>query len=249
MTVILSFWRTDVARELQARAAHLLQKSGRGIRFVWVVGDSGDDTEAELRKVAAARRDVTVLRHDTGIVGEDRTTRLRRFSRTADAGLDAIQPDDRRVLIHESDIRSSRDIVARLEGARDEAVGGWPVLPLPGKTIFYDTFVYRAQGARFLAYPPYHPVYRPDQRFEVDSVGTVWSLPAWAIRDGARGVDQGALGICDHLRLRGVRILVDPRVEVVQPVHLWEAATRGLGPGQISPWAVFSTWSKPAPTA
>jgi hypothetical protein len=96
-TVLLSFWRTDVARDLEKRVEHLLAKGGRGVRWVWVVGDSSDDTEARLRELAHTA--VTIVRHDTGIVGEDRVTRLTRFSRTADAGLAMIQPGDDRILM------------------------------------------------------------------------------------------------------------------------------------------------------
>jgi len=226
-TVLLSFWRNDAARDLAGRLAHLLDKHALGeeVSCLWVVGDSTDDTEAVLRAVAHVNRRVTVVRHDTGIVGEDRETRLRRFSRTADAGLDLILPEDDRVLIHESDLRSPRTITQRLAGARDEAVAGWPTLTIGTQTRFYDTFVFRAQGVPFTGYPPYHAVYRPDQRFAVDSVGSVWSLPAWAVHDGVRGGDQGALGICAGLRARGVRILVDPMVPVVQPRALWEGPT------------------------
>ena len=220
-TVMLSFWRTDVARDLDARAMHLLQKGGRGIRWLWVVGDSTDETESRLRTLAPPDR-VTILRHDTGIVGEDRVTRLRRFSQTADAGLEAIDRAADRVLIHESDLRSPRDVVVRLQGdADEEAVAGWPTITLMGRSQFYDVLCFRARGRAFDAHPPYHDVYRAGQRFEVESVGSVWSLPAWAIRDGVRGGGHGALGICRGLRKRGVRILVDPTVEVVQPITLW----------------------------
>jgi len=243
-TVLLSFWRSDADRQLEARVAHLLQKSARGTRWLWVVGDSADDTEARLR--AYSWPAVTILRYDTGIVGEDRVTRLRRFSRTADAGLALIQPGDDRVVIHESDLRSPRDVVTRLMGGPDEAVAGWPTLTLGGKTIFYDTYVYRAAGRQFEAHPPYHAVYRPDRRFEVDSVGSVWSLPARAILDGVRCDDTGALGLCAALRARGVRILVDPTVPVVQPLSLWTPAYAGLGPKPVgpSPFVTFSTWQR-----
>lgn len=246
-TVLLSFWRTDVARDLEARVAHLLAKGGRGVRWLWVVGDSTDDTEARLRELAHPA--VTIIRHDTGIVGEDRVTRLTRFSRTADAGLAMIQPGDRRVLIHESDLRSPRNIVRALDGTPTEAVAGWPTLTIGGRTILYDTWAYRAEGHKFDSHPPYHRVYEPRRRFEVESVGSVWSLPAAPIMDGVRCEDEGSVGICAGLRARGVHILVDPTIPVVQPFHLWAPPTTGLGPDApgISPFTVFSTWRKPVP--
>jgi hypothetical protein len=67
------------------------------------------------------------------------------------------------------------------------------------------------------------------------------------VRDGVRGGDQGALGLCAALRVRGVRIRVDPQVPVVQPFALWTPAFVGLGdsrPYTVSPFVVFSTWTR-----
>jgi hypothetical protein len=138
-------------------------------------------------------------------------------------------------------------VVRQLHGGPDEAVAGWPTLTIGGRTILYDTWAYRAHGIKMNPHLPYHAVYDPRRRFEVDSVGSVWSLPAGPILDGVRCQDEGSVGICAGLRARGVRVLVDPTVPVVQPFHLWAPPTTGLGPNPpaISPFTVFSTWRKP----
>lgn len=218
-----ALWRNDADRALEARVAHLLDKPGV-TRWHWMVGDSIDDTEARLRAVANTEPRVSVFRHDTGRDADDPPTRFRRFSDTADALLDQVGPDVDRILIHESDLTSPRDIVTALAGTAHEAVAGWPVLPIATPPLFYDTWGYTAGGRHFTNWPPYHPVYRADQRFAVDTVGSCWTLPAWAVRDGARCHGRACHGLCAELRERGVAILVDPRVEIVQPPVLWTFA-------------------------
>ena len=219
--VLLSFWRNDVGKDLTRRAEHLLSKLGVA-RWLWVVGDSSDKTEWALRRIVSGLPEITVLRHDTKIAGDDLPTRLHRLSETANAALDTIGPRDDRIILHESDLRSPGDVVERLWGGPSEAVAGWPILQLGETTVFYDSFIYAANGVRFTNLPPYHAVYRPNERFEVDSVGSCWSFPAWAIRDGARCLDgMAAAGLCAALKARGVRIWVDPTLTIIQPREHW----------------------------
>jgi hypothetical protein len=225
ITTLVSWWRNDATRELAARAWHLLGKTDVA-RVLWVVGDSTDGTEPALRAIAATDARVTVLRRDGGVRAEPESpeARLARWSRTVDQALDDMAEtggDDDRVLIHESDLISPLDIARVLHGVRCEAVAGWPVLTLDTGQVFYDTWATRAHGTRFSNARPYHAVYRPDRRFAVDSAGSCWSVPAWAIRAGARCGGLGAVGLCGALRTLGVRIWVDPMVHVEQPRDLW----------------------------
>jgi hypothetical protein len=218
MTVGLACWRNDEARDLEARAAHLLAKRAVDA-WVWVVGDSTDATETMLEAIGAPG--VTLLRHDTGLSAESGRERLVRFSAHADWGLAAIPEWADRVLIHESDLVSPVDVAARLAGGRTEAVAGWPILRLGGVDVFYDTWAYRSDGQRFDATMPYHPRYRANARFSVDSVGSCWTLPAWAVRHGARCGGWGAVGLCRALRDCGVSVWVEPAVTIVQPTDRW----------------------------
>jgi hypothetical protein len=223
-TALLSIWRNDGARDLEARAAALLAKTGSDLGWLWVVGDSDDDTEERLRALAAPWP-ARVLRADSGIVSDDPTSRLRRMSHAGDAGLDVLARlggGFERVVMHESDLVSPGNVVAQLEGDALTAVAGWPTLTLPEGTVFYDTWAYWADGVPFNGAPPYHPRYRSDARFPVDSAGSVLSFPAWVLRDGAREGGYGLRGLCQAMRQRGVGVLVDPRVLIVQPATLWE---------------------------
>lgn len=231
---MLSLWRNDADRQLEERALRLLAKSYPALRWVWVVGDSTDDTYKRLREVlnlARFGRRVDLLQIDTGILGEDPATRRRRLGATANAWLDMVREDDAYLLVHESDLISPLDVVERLLAhvrAGRCPVAGWPILPIGGgQSLFYDIWAYRKDGQMFSNYPPFSACYRPDQPFEVDSVGSVWMFEAADARkqpdgtSGARFGDEACLTMCAELRAMGRRFWVDPQLVIVQPTELW----------------------------
>lgn len=246
--VMLSMWRNDAKRRLQERVTYLLSKTYPALRWVWIVGDSTDDTEARLRELATkhpAGGRVTIARRDTSIAGEDPESRIRRLSETANAWFDYVEEGDSYCLIHESDLVSSPDVVERLLATGKCPVAGWPVLEVNNERLFYDTWAYRCWGWRFSNRAPYHPCYRPDELFEVDSVGSVWLFYAEDVRvsgpgsakdvalrpaqdvalrqaqDVARCIDRGALDLCAWMTAHGRSIWVDPTLTILQPTSLW----------------------------
>jgi hypothetical protein len=220
--VLLSLWRNDSARQLAARAQHLLQKTYPHRRYVWVVGDTDDDTTAQLRAVAErSAEDITLV--DIGATSAT-FDRLARLSVTANAGLDLVQSEDDYWLIHESDLQSPPDLLERfLAHLREgrECLAGWPTLTMNGANLFYDTFAYRRDGQMFRNTAPYHPCYRPDAPFEVDSFGSVYLFPAEDVRAGMRCGRRACLDLCQWAKDHGRRLWVDPTLEIVQPADLW----------------------------
>ena len=230
--VIVSFWRNDAARSLDARVAHLLAKTapeGMRLRHLWAVGDSIDATWDTLWYVATAKSgwpddphpdmDLQVMRTDTHLLGEDTPTRRRRGAATATRAFAAIRDDDHFVLLHESDLQTPVDIVGRLDGpwgkpGDHEAHAGWPTLGDGG--MFYDIYAYRhLRGPNFVANET-----RPAYRFEVASFGSCWLAPAALVRNRVLGEDC-VVDLCRQWKAEGVHLWVDPTVTVVQPVDLW----------------------------
>lgn len=219
---LLSYWKNDVGRQIEARMAHLLGKSYPNLGWLWVVGDSTDATYMRLAEQARdGSRCVIVL--DIG--GTDPTkTRRQRLSETATRGYALIPADADYVLVHESDLRTPVDVVERFMANAEAGrcpVAGWVTLDAPGVGhVFYDTWAYRKDGQLFSNTPPYHACYKPDAPFEVDSAGSVILFAADDLRD--RIVRERCLvEVCDHLRALGRRIWVDPTIAVVQPPELW----------------------------
>lgn len=228
---ILSLWRNDAERMLDFRISHLLSKQSSlaALRWVWVVGDSTDGTEDVLRQRAAqSGLDVTVIRHDTNLVGEvygpspNPQARMLRGCATFNAALDAVNAGDTYAMLHESDLHSPIDLVDQFVGSGLCPVAGWPILPIEVPPLFYDTWGYRGlDGERFSNYPPYHRDYRNDKPFIVGSVGSCFMMSAADVRSGVRCSLMGVVEICEQLRGLGRSISVLPNVVIVQPVNLW----------------------------
>jgi hypothetical protein len=222
-----SLWRDDAGAGLRERALHLLQKSYPNLRWVWIVGDSTDGTLDELRGIAGevqGQRRVDVLELNTGIEGDSPEDRRRRYGATINQWFEML-PDVEYVVQHESDLRSPLNLievfVSNAEVGRPR-IAGWPILPYSdNSTVFYDIWAYRRDGQLFGHVPPYHPCYRENEPFEVDSVGSCWMFPADDIREGARFTDEAVLGLCKWLRAHGKQIWVEPRLTIVQPRELW----------------------------
>jgi len=218
---ILSYWRNDVQRQLGARLEHLLAKSYPNLGWLWVVGDSQDETIDVLD--ACSGDDVLV--YDIGAT-DARLTRRERWSDTATQGYALIPEDADYVLVHESDLHTPVDVVERLmelAGMGYCPVAGWPTLVLNGTKVFYDTWAYRKDGVLFHNTPPYHACYKPSAVFEVDSAGSVILFEADDLR-GRVARERCLVEVCDQLRAEGRHIWVDPTLEVVQPPELWTAS-------------------------
>lgn len=228
MILIMSLWRNDADRDLLRRADHLLSKRSAGhyVRWLWVVGDSDDDTERLLRQRYSYLTALTIMRADTDIEGEDLASRRRRGSASATQMFATLAGSGATlVCLHESDLTSPDDVLDRLVAtSQGHPVAGWPTIELDGGSRFYDIWAYRdLQDDHFRPTPPYAKGYRPDQRFEVGGFGSVWLAPAPLVR--GRRLDRfGIVDLCRQWRSEGIKMYCDPTIPITQPVALWEAA-------------------------
>jgi hypothetical protein len=223
--VMCSLWRDDAGRRLAERVAHLLSKaeSYPSLAWVWVVGDSTDDTAETLRQLSTGNDVEELDIGSTGVEGDGMDSRLRRLSLTANHYLRHGDGAEY-LLMHESDIESPANLVNLLVAHAEQGrcpIAGWPTLAVrPGVKWFYDCWAYRKDGVRFTNRAPYHAGYRPDKPFTVDSAGTVLMFHA---EDCSEIIMSrlAVLELCWHLRRLGREIWVDPTLEVVQPTALW----------------------------
>jgi len=216
--VMQSMFMNDVDRNLIDRMLHLTEKSYPKLRWIWLVGDSQDETEDILRAYAAETDlDIEVIRVDTDILDETPAIRLRRMSLTRNAGLERARPEDDYWLMHESDLLSPTDIVEQFLATGKCPVAGWVTL---GISCFYDTWAYRKDGQLFKNWDIDHRPYGHDI-FEVDSVGSCWLIDAGDVRNGLRCESMDVLELSNKLRERGRRIWVDPNIPIVHPEELF----------------------------
>lgn len=228
--VMCSMWKDDCNRRIVDRVEHLLAKAETypALRFVWVVGDSTDDTTRALANLSMGYDNARIVDiGDTGIVGSGMATRLRRLSETGnewwnwcDGGFDGY------VMIHESDILSPPDVVNQLVAHAERGrcpIAGWPTIKLRGEqgvAYFYDTWAYRKDGVRFENDVPYHACYRYPEPFTVDSFGTMYMFHAEDV-PLVRFENNAVLDLCRQLREQGRDLWVDPTLKVEQPRDLW----------------------------
>jgi hypothetical protein len=226
--LMVSMWRNDAGRGIEQRAHHLLAKAVHypNLAWRWIVGDSVDGTAETLRQLSAGYPVQIVDIGDTGVEGDDHAANLRRLSLTGNHYFSGAAAFDY-LLIHESDIVSPPNLVNLLVAHAEQGrcpIAAWPTLEIkPGVKVFYDIFCYRKDGQMFSNHPPYHPAYRSDRPFVVDSAGTVLMFHA---EDAGEVImaKQALLDLCWHLRELGRDIWVDPTLEVVQPRSLWTPA-------------------------
>lgn len=224
--LMASMWRNDSQRQVTQRALHLLSKAETypALCWRWVVGDSTDDTAEMLRQLSVGYDNVEVIDiGDTGVEGDDADSRLRRLSLTANHYLYNVEGYDY-VLCHESDLLSPPDLVNRMVANAERGicpVAAWPVIELRGKVLCYDVWALRKDGLRFKNTAPYHPCYKADKPFMVDSFGSVFLFHA---EDAPEVImsKRAVLDLCWHLRELGRDLWVDPAIVAEQPVSLWE---------------------------
>ena len=226
--VLVSFWRNDAERHLAARVEHLLAKvapEGMRLRWLWASGDCADDTASRLFQAARdnhAGRAIQSIYANTWIEGEDTSSRRRRMAATATKAFAALRETDDWVLLHESDLRTPKDVVRRLLPKFADPVAGWsptagwPTLGDAPDALMYDIYAMRhLDGRHFDAHEP-----RPRDPFEVASFGSCWLAPASLVRNRVLGLDC-VVDLCRQWRSEGVHLWVDPTVTVVQPTDLW----------------------------
>lgn len=223
--VMCSLWRNDVARGLSARVQHLLAKaeSYPNVRYVWVVGDSRDNTSYALAELSHGSNVQIVDIGDTGIEGEDVPTRLRRLSETGNEWWNWCE-NATYIMIHESDLISPPDLVNRMVANAERGicpVAAWPIINMNGETWCYDIWALRKDGVRFTNRAPYHKCYHPNNPFVVDSFGSVYLFHGEDV-PLVHFENHAVLDLCQQLREQGRTLWVDPQIVVEQPVALWQ---------------------------
>ena len=225
---ICSLWRNDAARNLEWRARHLAAKRDAwdNLRLIWVTGDCADNTFDRLTQLAIDNgwlKWVKVINRDSGILGADMPSRLRRLSATCNECLRHMGKSDY-MIGHESDLVTPADLVPRFMAHAEAGrapIAGWPTLTYQGFKMFYDVWAYRKDGRRFNNFEPYHPSVNGHGLFTVDSFGSCYMVATGDLA-GFKFTDQGVLDLCAHLRGLGRQLWVDRTIEVVQPAALWK---------------------------
>jgi len=197
------------------------------LRFVFLEGDSRDDTLTKLREWASGpyAANVQVLKHDLGVprfgpVAPPVPGGRERFIALAEIGnivLDAVPANSDYTCWLESDLIIPPGLLpALLQVAKGEHVAA-PYVYHARSKVFYDTWAFRDKGCVFTHLAPYARK-KHTTPFELSSAGSVLLIPHKYIAAGARFTEEEVIvGLCKNIRKEGGKIMAVPNIQVYHP--------------------------------
>ena len=201
-----------------------LQEDGRhAIRVVAVEGDSFDRTAEELVELSSAMGvRLSVETHNHGkrmFASTEDADRMEAMTGVLMAGMGAVAPEDDIVVYVESDLLWNAETIFDLIeiARRKELVDIIAPMIYSAPGIFYDIFVYRMNGRRFVPLPPYHSDLSPSGITEIDSVGSCLAMRSEIARTVVPAGKVGLISWCEGARSAGWRIGVDVDLAIKHP--------------------------------
>lgn len=227
----------DAAAHLDSYLARLsaLELAGDRLRFVWVEGDSVDNTYAQLAMRRDADDRITLLKCDCGtprygsVVNPERFRTLARVFNTALDAVDLEWTDS--VLFLPCDIEFDSDLLQLLSLCNLDIIA--PFSYQDGR--FYDIWAFRADGRNLGPFSELQSFYHFGARpVLLDSVGGTVLINVAVLRAGCRYTsDEVDVGLCKAARAAGFSVYGHPGVQVYHP-----SANTGGVQWAISPLSV-----------
>jgi hypothetical protein len=193
-----------------------LDYPGDLLRFVWVEGDSRDNTYGILSEWATQR--VSLLKCDTGIPQYGSIVHPERFKALAtvfNAALDAVDLDwSTHVLFLPSDIHYGPHLLTRLLRHGRDIVAPFSWIYMGGRHQFYDIWGFTRHGR------PWEPFTKAElarhvELIPMDTVGGTALIGAEVLRSGARyTTEQVDRGLCADAIRNGFTVWADPTTHV-----------------------------------
>jgi hypothetical protein len=197
----------------------VLDVRGHRLTLVLVEGDSADDTWHALKASAPAGSILSQCHHGGRKFGSVvHAQRFQQLAQVGNHGLDRIPADADVVLIVESDLVWTTNVLMQLIHRLDTVPAVAPMVILQrsahSAVTFYDTFAYRRNGQPFTHQPPYCEGWGGQGLIELDSAGSCLVLRGEVARQARYTEDEVIVGLCAGIRARGGSIWLDPTVAV-----------------------------------
>lgn len=217
-----SMWRDsmsyiDTALAQYDEFARLLHGLGHDVSFVFVEGDSIDDTPIRLKEFADTHRVELVTRSDgcRYFPSADDPDRWRHLAWCSNGTLEHI-PDDADVFVYvESDLLWNPADMLRLVSLTEQ----WPVVAAANvhpDGRWYDIWGTAIDGENFTSNPPHHPRFTGDP-IHVDSAAGCTAMRAAIARATRFQPEDCYRGWCRDIRSKGWDIVLNPSIRVVHP--------------------------------
>ena len=198
-------------------------------RYVFVEGDSMDNTWKELQLWTEDDDRYTLVKCDTGAPHYPSIVNIERFATLAqvfNAALDAVDLEwSDYVLFLPSDIRYAPDLLKRLLAAERYIISPFVWITIDGVYHFYDTWAFQRMGHSFSGFTPTMSDYGT-KPIAMDTVGGVTLIKADVLRLGVRYTpDEVDRGLCGMAREKGFTVWADPTTHVYHPPFAPEQPT------------------------
>ena len=197
--------------------------AGAGFRYVFVEGDSQDDTYVRLQQRALNDNRITLVKCDTGKRRYGSVVNAERFAALAtvfNAALDAVDLEwSDYVLFLPSDIHYGPDMLIRLLAHDKDIVAPFVYDAPQGKPVFFDTWGFSWCGKNFGKFHQINAlVAYGGEPIQMDTVGGTVLIAADVLRAGCRyTTDEVDRGLCKMAAETGFTVWADPATSVFHP--------------------------------
>lgn len=196
----------------------------QSLKYVFVEGDSKDNTYKRLIEWKGPHSNVVVKKVDTGKPYHGSVVHPERFkvlAQVANAAIEEMNDSVDYILWLESDLIIGNNLINSLVKCNKDIVAPFVYCGIK-KTIetthFYDTWAFRKNGQLFTAGYPFLKGLKFNKLFKVDSAGSVLLVKAEIVRKGARFTDKEAIvGFCYGAREMGYEVWAAPHIGVGHP--------------------------------
>jgi hypothetical protein len=207
---------------------HKLEKSHKNIIYIFIEGDSSDNTYETLQNWLTPKKNYILKKIDRNHrpFAKDRNPkRTIYFAELRNMLIDLVLsiPEVSEVLMIDANYGWKSDLISSLRGADADIAAPLVVMHKDqhGKYLFYDTWAFRKNGVQFSHWHPYTKGLGQDP-LDIDSAGGGYLVKREVLEAGVRyngDRDCEHVGFCQAARDMGFTIKINPRVYIRKGGH------------------------------
>ena len=201
-----------------------LEQYHKDIVYIFIEGDSSDDTYEILQEWLRPRKDYILKKIDREKPRFNKDKSLERTSYFAELRnmlIDLVLaiPDIVEVLMIDANYGWKGDLISSLRDINADIVAPLAVMRKDdnGKYLFYDIWAFRKDGKQFSHYYPYTKNLGSDKPIKIDSAGGGYLIKRRVLDAGVRyngDKDCEHVGFCRKARKKGFTIKINPKAYI-----------------------------------
>ena len=207
---------------------HNLEKHYKNIVYVFIEGDSSDNTYGVLKNWLTPKKNYILKKVDRAHrpFAKDRNTKRTIYFaelRNMLVDLSLSIPEVSEILMIDANYGWKGDLISSLRDACSDISAPLVVMhkTRDKKYLFYDTWAFRKDGRQFSHYYPYTKNISSEP-FDLDSVGGGYLVKRKVLENGVRyngDRDCEHVGFCKNAKDKGFTIRINPKAHIVKGGH------------------------------